>query len=194
MDGLFLVFEGPDGSGTTTHAKLLAARLEAHKMPVLLTREPTSGPIGQEIRRKLQSREELDQRDLQQLFTNDRAEHVANIIVPSLQEGIIVISDRYTLSTIVYGVAKGIDSTWLQSINANFPEPDLTIITLPPFEVCLERLGARAERDQFEENDFQRRVYDGYAGLQDPNVLFVNTDNPADETAETIWKCIVKLL
>jgi len=194
VHGHFIVIEGPDGSGTTTHAKRLGALLQAKNLDICLTREPTDGPIGQEIRRLLHGQEQLDPQKLQQLFTDDRAQHVAEVILPALKKGQIVISDRYKLSTIVYGAAQGVDEQWLRSINEQFPNPELTIVTLPPFEICLQRLGERSAHDQLEERMLQRRVYEGYASLKDPSLMFVDTSGPPEKTAEIIWEHVQLLL
>ncbi len=125
---------------------------------------------------------------IQLLFCADRANHVSTILEPALKKGQIVVSDRYALSTIVYGTAQGVDKEWLESINAKFPKPDLTFITLPPFEVCMERLNRRKSRDQFEMENFQRRVYENYKSLEDPSIIFVDTSGSKKKTADFVWQ------
>ncbi len=112
-----IILEGPDGSGTTTHSALLAETLRKEGRDVLLTCEPTDGPIGRFIRGEL-SKEKIDSpAALQLLFTADRAWHVDTVIRPALEAGKTVITDRFSLSTIVYGEALGIDKEWLESMN-----------------------------------------------------------------------------
>lgn len=188
MPGRFIVLEGPDGSGTTLHSHLLANRLREAGFDVLETAEPSLGPIGQQIRGILKGHEKIADDALQLLFCADRAQHLADIIEPALREGKTVICDRYALSTIVYGAASGLDRQWLKQVNAAFREPDITILTLPPIEVCMERLHRRSELDALEASElFQRRVYEEYATTRDPNIVLVDTSGNARHVAEFLW-------
>ncbi len=188
MNGQFIVFDGPDGSGTTRQCGFLGEHLRRSHNNVLLTAEPTESPIGQEIRSMLH-RDTMPSPDaIQLLFCADRANHVSTVIEPALRKGQIIVSDRYALSTIVYGAAQGVDKEWLEHINAKFPKPDLTFITLPPFDVCMERLNKRKTRDQFEMENFQRRVYENYKSIEDPSVVFVDTSGSKTSTANFVWR------
>lgn len=163
MRGRFIVLEGPDGSGTTTHAAFLARSLEEQGEKVLLTQEPTDGPIGAFIRTQLHLGT-IPADALQMLFSADRAWHVAETVLPALHNGITVLSDRYTLSTVVYGQALGLDVEWLQDMNKKFIQPDYQIIALPSFDVCQERVNRRDGKDMLESRlDLQKKVYDSYA-------------------------------
>ena len=191
-----IVLEGPDGAGTTKHSKLLADRLTKEGHKVVLTAEPTDGPIGSFIRSILKSPsgdvEALRAMPLPSpgalklLFCADRADHVARVIAPALAAGKTVISDRYSLSTIVYGAAQGLDRDWLQSINNAFPKPDVIFLLLPPYEVCAERVGRRATKDQFEVDAFQRKVYAEYEKARSPEMIVIDTSGLAEEVAGTI--------
>ena len=188
MNGRFIVFDGPDGSGTTRQTALFAERLRQNGKTVLLTAEPTDSPIGQEIRDMLH-RDSMPSADaVQLLFCADRANHVSTVIEPALRDDKIVVCDRYALSTIVYGAAQGISKQWLEAINAGFPQPDLTFITLPPFDVCMARLQRRKQTDQFEMENFQRRVYEEYKSIEDPSVFFIDTSGSKQETANCVWR------
>lgn len=186
MAGKFIVLEGPDGSGTTRQSQLLTEHLRNRGETVVLTAEPTESAIGKEIRRML-SGDTLPSPDaVQLLFTADRANHVATVIAPALRAGKTVVCDRYAISTVIYGTALGLDADWLTQINSRFPQPDLTIVTLPPFDVCVSRLEKRKESDQFETTNFQRRVYEGYKSIEDTRTLFVDTSGEKHQTAEYI--------
>lgn len=188
MNGQFIVFDGPDGSGTTRQTAFLVESLRKSENNVLLTAEPTESKIGQEVRAMLQ-RDTMPSPDATQLlFCADRANHVNTVIEPALRKGQIVVSDRYALSTIVYGAAQGVDKQWLESINAKFPKPDLTFITLPPFDVCMARINRRKTQDQFEMENFQRRVYENYKSIEDPSVIFVDTSGSKQETADFVLR------
>lgn len=194
---MFIVLEGPDGAGTTRHSKILAERLQKQGIDVVLTAEPTNGPIGESIRSILQSTVGAQRAvpppspgALQLLFCADRADHVARVIQPALDKGKTVITDRYTLSTIVYGAAEGLDKEWLRSVNAAFPKPDITFLLLPRYEICAERVGRRATKDQFEIDAFQRKVYAEYAALGSPELLVIDTSgNPEDVAKEIFAAC-----
>jgi dTMP kinase len=188
MHGKFIVFEGPDGSGTSLQARLFAEKLRKEGKGVLLTAEPTDGPIGEEIRTILHGDTLPSPEAMQLLFCADRAEHVKSVIEPALKEGKTVISDRYALSTIVYGSALGLDPQWLTQINDAFVHPDLTIITLPSLEVCLERVGRRKKLDQFEQKAFLQRIYEIYAQTKDPTIIFADTSDEKKKVADQIWK------
>lgn len=159
--GRFVVLEGPDGSGTTTHAQALFERLKTDGHNVILTSEPSAGPIGTMIRREL-STGDLSPYALQLLFTADRAWHTERVIEPALRDGTTVICDRFALSTLVYGVASGLDPNLLESMNKNFIQPDLQIILLPPLSIALQRVRKRKELELFEEDSFQKKVHDLY--------------------------------
>ena len=107
--GFFVVLEGPDGSGKSTQAKLLADKLTAQGLDVLLTKEPGGTAIGQRIREILlnPANTGLDKKAELLLFAADRAQHIAEVIVPALKSGKIVISDRFTESTKAYQLARG---------------------------------------------------------------------------------------
>ena len=192
MTGHFIVFEGPDGSGTSKHSQLLADRMQKEGYNVLLTTEPTEGVIGQEIRSLLNSDNMPPPDAVQLLFTADRAQHVKEIVNPALESGKTVISDRYALSTFIYGVALGLDEQWLKDLNRKFPEPDLTIVTLPSLETCIERIGKRETTDQFENALFQKQIYEGYRGIEDPTTIFIDTTPEKEIVAEEIWNEVQK--
>jgi len=188
MTAKFIVFDGPDGSGTTRQTAFLVDSLRKSGESVLMTAEPTESKVGQDIRKMLQQDTMPTPDAMQLLFCADRANHVSTVIEPALRKGQTVVCDRYSLSTIVYGAAQGIDKQWLESINAKFPKPDLTFITLPPFDVCMERINRRKTQDQFEMENFQRRVYENYKSLEDPSVIFVDTSGSKEFTADFVWR------
>lgn len=190
MQGKLIVLEGPDGAGTTKHTELLCDRFAAENLPFLRTEEPTGGSMGKLIRTILSQKPLPPSEAIQLLFCADRADHVKSVIEPALAEGKHVICDRYALSTVIYGAAAGVDGEWLAAVNAHFPKPDITIVTLPSFEVCCERLGRRSENDEFEKKDFQKSVYDLYANAKEPDLFFVDTDGEKDVVAQTVWEIV----
>lgn len=194
---LFLVLDGPDASGTSTHAALLAQRLRKEGYEVVLTSEPTDGPVGKQIREFLKTQASLpadrpDPMELQLLFTQDRSWHVEHVIAPALKAGKTVICDRYWHSTIVYAQAQGLDATELKKLNNKFIQPDVVIFTLPPLSVSLERMGQRSEREFFEREDLQRTIHEGYARMakENPSIRVIDTSASKEEVAEEIWKSV----
>ncbi len=188
MPPRFIVLEGPDGAGTTLHAKLLAERLTSDGHDVVLTAEPTDGPIGSSVRTRLKSDETIDPLELQTLFSEDRAWHVQNVIQPALDVGKIVISDRYIASTLIYGEALGVPLETLQNMNNNFIQPGLEFVLLPPYEVCRERVMRRESMDKLEGDALQRKVYEGYERYveKNPHVKKIDTSGEKDECATKI--------
>ena len=173
----FIVLEGPDGAGTTTHARLLADTLTLAGYDVLLTAEPSDGFIGTFIRSQLSQKTVPSPAALQLLFLADRAWHVDAVVRPALDSGKVVICDRYCTSTIVYGAALGLDSDWLRNICCQFPRPDLEIWTLPPLTTCIERMKKRNTTDVLEESAIVSRVYQEYASRS------MNGDYPLIDTS-----------
>lgn len=192
---LFIVLDGPDATGTTTHAKLLAEGLEKKGHNVLLTSEPTDGPVGKKIRDYLKSGA-IDPLKLQMLFTSDREWHVKNVIEPALAEGKTVICDRYWHSTIVYAEAQDIDSTELKKINMKFIQPDCVFFTLPPIGISLTRMAKREEKEVFEREELQRTIHDGYRrmAIENPGIHVIDTSRTkkgvSAKIAEIVEACL----
>ena len=203
----FIVLEGPDGSGTTLHSALLASTLRSQWKKVLLTTEPTDGPIGKFIRQILKSpphkpshhssplkgRGGFSPDALQLLFTADRADHQIQIQL-ELESGSTVISDRYSHSTITYGEALGCDRDWLQNTNNKFIQPDCTIFLLPPLATCLERIARRAHKDSLEDSSLQEKVYATYERLakENPSIHVVDTSGNKNDVAKEILGIVSK--
>jgi len=165
MAGLFLTLEGLDGSGKSTQAKLLAAFLEGRGLPVVLTREPGGGLPGV---RDLLLRGELSPEAEYLLFSADRAEHVRKVILPSLEAGAWVVSDRYLDSSLAYqGFGRGLPLPWLLEVAKEATlglTPRLTfLLDLPP-EEALRRV-EDPDRLEREGLAFFQRVREGYLFL-----------------------------
>ncbi len=194
MKGKFIVLEGPDGSGTTTQSALLAERLKKEGYEVVLTAEPTGSPIGKFIREQLKLKTIPSASALQLLFCADRAAHIETTIKPALDAGKIVISDRYVISTLVYGEALGLDPDWLLRVNTPFLEPDMVMIALPSFPVCMERLKKRRQLDVFENAKFMRKVHDLYerAIHDDPSIRHIDTEKSVEDVAKEVFAAAIK--
>jgi len=170
---LFITFEGPEGGGKTSQAQCLAEYLRAEKLEVLLTREPGGSPIGDQIRRVITQLENtaMDSCTEFLLFSASRAQHIAEIIRPSLEEGKIVISDRFFDSSLAYqGYGQRLPLETLKAIT-DFATgglvPDLTLLLDLPVEEGLRRREADGNWNRLDayDVDFHRRVRRGYHEL-----------------------------
>ncbi|MDD2616737.1 MAG: dTMP kinase [Candidatus Cloacimonetes bacterium] len=165
MRGLFITFEGIEGSGKSTQVQLLTQYLNNHHLPYICTREPGGTPIAEAIRRILLDplcAEMLPETELL-LYNASRAQHTGELILPALQAGKIVISDRYYDSTYAYqGAARSLDYAVIDSLTAFATfntEPDLTILLDLPAEVGLSRIDNRdLDRLELEDLSFHQKV------------------------------------
>ena len=161
------MFEGGEGSGKSTQAALLAARLGA-----VLTREPGGTEIGRRIRSLVLDAgvgNGLDVRAEALLMAADRAQHVSEVIRPALARGVDVVSDRVTGSTLAYqGFARGLPVPELAEMSSwatGGLEADLVILLDVPADVAATRMKPEADRMESAGDDFHRRVADGYRAL-----------------------------
>jgi dTMP kinase len=188
--GKFIVFEGLDGSGQTTQSSLLRDYLVGSGKVVLLTKEPTNdSSAAKEIRRVLDESDVVDSLKLQKLFTQDRREHLNNLIEPALKRGEIVISDRYFFSTFAFGTSDGLDLEELIMMNDEFLLPDLTIILKVSPEVCVQRIEERGLGIKlFEKMEKLERVWKTYQLLPErfENVHVVDGERPIEAISEEI--------
>ena len=190
--GLFITFEGVEGSGKSTQANALAERLRESGATVLLTREPGGTALGERLRGILLDvgeRGMLAETELF-LYLASRAEHVARVIVPALERGDVVISDRFGDASVAYqGGGRELGASLVESLNETATrcvKPDVTfLLDLDP-EEGLERLSKRGRgtRDRIETEAlaFHRRVRDAYLGAAEREPLrFVVLDASLDE-------------
>jgi dTMP kinase len=136
--GRFIVFEGIDGSGTTTQVTRYAQHVRRQRRLVHITREPSDGPVGSLLRLALAGRTTFGSAHLAQtmalLFAADRLDHLTSEILPYLRDGAVVLSDRYDLSSLAYQWASAGDGAsddfreWLRSLNRFARRPDVTVV------------------------------------------------------------------
>jgi dTMP kinase len=156
-EGKFIAFEGVDGSGLTTQAELLRAWFKKEQKECRVTKEPSELLIGGLIKEVLAKRRIslVQGRDLEHwlglLFAADRQDHLANVILPTLEKGIHVITDRYYLSSFAYQ-GLGVELESLRVMNARCRAPDLAIFLNVPVEICKKRIEReRWHTDLYEE-------------------------------------------
>lgn len=157
MSGLFITLEGPEGAGKSTNREYLAALLREQGIDVLLTREPGGTPLAERVRELLLApSDEAMASDTELLLVfAARAQHLAQVIVPALSRGAVVLCDRFTDATYAYqGGGRGLDVqriAQLETFVQGALRPDLTLVFDLPVEVGLARAAARGRLDRFEQ-------------------------------------------
>lgn len=173
MKGRFISLEGIEGTGKSTQAKLLSDYLKDKGFDIVLTEEPGGTQIGLRIRELLLSVEHKGMTAVTELllYNASRSQHIREIIVPAISSGAIVITDRFTDSTIAYqGFGRGIDLSLINSIDLIATErlrPDITILLDLDAEVGLKRNKGinKTDRLELEDLEFHQRVRNGYHNL-----------------------------
>ena len=204
--GLFLVFEGIDGSGKTSQLKRTKEYLEANGYDVLTTREPGGTPISEKIRGLLLDplNGEMDDRCELLLYGAARAQHLAEVILPAIRNGKAVLCDRFSLSTAAYqGYGRGISLELLEAVHsvAAFDvKPDLTLVVDVPVEVSAYRVavsrGEPKDRLEKEKSDFFERVRQGFLSEaeKDDSIVVINGVQTEEQVFEDIKKALEKVL
>ena len=180
----FIVLEGIDGSGTTTHSQLLIKFLVEMGLNVHLTQEPSSSIIG-DLLKKILLDENIPPETDALLFAADRLIHYKNEIMKKLEDGYIVISDRYLESSIVYQSSQTDDISieWIENINKFVGIPDITIILDLPPEVSLKRKLSHLKstgknKEKFENLDFLVKVRNRFLErAKEKGYKIINSEN-----------------
>jgi dTMP kinase len=204
--GIFITFEGMDGSGKSTQMRRLAGRLRALGQTVIETVEPGGPPIAMKIRRILLDSANQDLSPVAELllYFASRAQNVDQVIRPALDRGEIVLSDRFTDSSLVYqGFGRGLGADAvrdLERVACRGLKPDLTILVDVDAESSLARARARNEAEPHCETrmddqslDFHREVWRAYHALAEAEpdrVKVVNGRAGIDEIEREVWKLV----
>ena len=197
----FVVFEGPDGSGTTTQLGMLADFLLRRKSPIIHTTfEPTEGIIGKIIRQGLRNEISLKPETIALLFAADRNEHLygAGGVIEHCRQGQLVVSDRYVPSSLVYqGITCGKELP--MTLNRDFPGPELLLFFDLDPECAQKRMAGRRHKEIYEYLDFQIQVRGLYKALlpyfeeQGVKVHVIDASRSPEEVAAEVWRTIEKL-
>jgi dTMP kinase len=199
----FITFEGSEGSGKSTQADRLAARLQRRDVPYIVTREPGGTPIGESIRELLQfaphNSNMMPQTELL-LFEASRGQLVREVIKPALQRGMCVIADRFFDSTTVYqGAARKLDREIIDALNAfaiGDCVPDITFVLdvdAATAQWRMQHAARKADRMEQEPAEFYERVREGYRELathEPKRVVLIDGSGDVDEIEEEIWKTL----
>jgi dTMP kinase len=192
--GVFICIEGLDASGKTTHAHRLVRNLRKRGFDALYTTEPSRGEIGSFIRKYVLQRNRRVPSVVEALlFAVDRVDHVEKEIKPALEEGKIVVSDRYVYSSLAYQGAAGLDLKWIEEINKLALPPDLAIYIDVPPEVVVKRI--KRKKTVMERLETQRRVRDVYMKFVENGPLVpVDGNRRKGEVAKDILTVVLNFL
>lgn len=197
--GLFITFEGPEGSGKSTQSRMMMEELTSKGYDCLHTREPGGTSVGKRIREVLLDKDDIKLSSSAELFLfeADRAQHVRNIIRPAMDEKKVVICDRFNTATFAYqGYGLGVDMELIKKIDDSATgglKPDLTVLFDIDVEVGISRATAGREADKMEKRslEFHRRVREGYLKIaeEDPETIkVIKVDGKIDETFGKVKK------
>ena len=205
MAGLFLTFEGGDGSGKTTQINRLVTWLESRGRTVVLTREPGGTDLGVELRNIVMHRKGfIAPRAEALLYAADRSHHIHTLVRPALERGDIVVQDRYLDSSVAYhGAGRVLDPDEVRELSLWGTErlmPDLTVLLDVPATVAKARQAAEDrdyDRLEAEAEDFHTRVRESYLALAEAEperFLVVNGELPIEEIHQVIITRVSDLL
>lgn len=203
MKGLFITFEGPDGSGKTTQIKRLGAFLQERGRDIHVTREPGGTAIGEKVRDLVLDpiHGEMDPVTEALLYAASRAQHVAEVIKPALERGQAVICDRFMDSSIVYqgyGRHLGEPVRIINEIAVAGLVPDLTFLLLVDPDEGKRRFSTGPmDRLEQEESQYHKDVYQGYLELAQQNkdrIILLNGTRPIEEISSEIRSTVDRLI
>jgi len=183
--------EGIDGCGKSTQSKLLREKLEGEGEKVIILKEPTKRPHGQKLWDMLHGKRKATNEEILELFVLDRKQHVEEMIQPALDDGTVILMDRYYYSSMAYQVAGGIDVEEIREKHVFAPKPDIVLIFDLPVSIALERVKGHSNADEFEKEEHLEKVREAYLDLgNDPLVRIVDATRTPEEIFGNVWKLV----
>jgi len=183
--------EGIDGCGKSTQCKLLMEKFQKENENVVILKEPTDGKYGQKLWEMLKGQREATTEEILDLFVKDRREHVDEKIKPALDNGKIVLMDRYYYSTIAYQAAAGIDVERIRKDNEFAPKPDIVLIFDLPVDLAMERVRGHSVADAFEKEEHLEKVRKAYLNLEeDPLVRIIDSTRTPEDIFTEVWNLV----
>ena len=192
--GLFICVEGLDGCGKTTQTKFLVRKMRKMGWDAVYTAEPSRGKIGKFIQKYCLHGERRTFPIVEALlFAADRFEHVEREVIPALNEGKIVVSDRYVYSSLAYQGATGLDLKWIEMINEHAIRPDLAIFVDVEPEAVIKRL--KPKKSVMENLETQRKVHEVYVKFVEKGKLVrIDGNKSKKEVADDVLKVVLRFL
>ncbi len=207
MRGLFITFEGNDGSGKSSVIEAIKQELLSKGYEVVYSREPGGSKIAEKIRDVILDIDNLGMDDKTEslLYAASRREHVTKTIKPALEDGKIILCDRYLDSSLAYqGYARGIGIENVYEMNKFATDellPDLTLLVCVKPEIGLNRIKTNnrgaLDRLEIEKMEFHKKVYDGYLKVQEmfpDRIKIINGENSKEQVREDALKVVLNFL
>ena len=191
MSLVLINLEGIDGCGKSTQSQFLMDKFESDNEKIVLLKEPTNGKYGQKLWEMLSGKIEATTEEILELFVLDRREHVNQKIQPALDEGKIVLMDRYYYSTMAYQAAAGIDVNRIRKNNEFAPKPDIVLIFDLPADLAMKRVRSHSVADVFEKEEYLERVRKAYLNLEgDSLVRIIDATRTPEKIFDEVWKLV----
>ena len=188
---MLINLEGIDGCGKSTQSQFLMDKFESDNEKTILLKEPTNGKYGQKLWEMLSGKIEATTEEILELFVLDRKEHVNQKIKPALDEGKIVLMDRYYYSTMAYQAAAGIDINRIRRDNEFAPKPDIVLIFDLPADLAMKRVRGHSVADVFEKEEHLEKVRKAYLNLEDDSLVrIIDATRAPDEIFNEVWRLV----
>ena len=188
---MLINLEGIDGCGKSTQSQFLMEKFESGNENTILLKEPTNGKYGQKLWEMLSGKIEATTEEILELFVLDRKEHVNQKIKPALDDGMIVLMDRYYYSTMAYQAAAGIDVSRIRKDNEFAPKPDIVLIFDLPADLAMKRVRSHSVADVFEKEEHLEKVRKAYLNLEDDSLVrIIDATRTPEVIFDEVWRLV----
>ena len=188
---MLINLEGIDGCGKSTQSQFLMDKFERNNEETILLKEPTNGKYGQKLWEMLSGNIEATTEEILELFVLDRKEHVNQKIKPALDDGKIVLMDRYYYPTMAYQAAAGIDVNRIRRDNEFAPKPDIVLIFDLPADLAMKRVRSHSVADVFEKEEHLEKVRKAYLNLEDDSLVrIIDATRTPEVIFDEVWRLV----